>query len=552
MPSIARSTRQVKETATAFGGNNTRGPQLSSITPALNHAVGVVNQIGNQAIKWQEEADNTELTAFKTKLRNQQNKALHDKDSGFTKVKGKNAAESYGDYKDGYDKFVSTELGNLSSRLQDKAHLIGESHKVDLDNQLNVHTGREMENHADGVFTAGLESMTNHAVSNAYETKGRIGAVIEEQQAAIDLYAARKGMDPDQVLALNTKAASNLHSKVMKQFINNGDDLLAKDYLQQATERGEISGDDAPGLNSILRASSIKGESQRVVDKIMSENLGLGESLAATEGIKDPSVRDATRERLRRRWTEKDLIKKDETERMGLDLAKQIETAGIDSILPTSTQALSKSEMKLLTDYSDKYIAKGFRPTTNPVVLQELKLQAANTATRAKFLETNLLRYVTKLSPGDMNSLRVLKDKIRKGDSKADKEMGRFMADTKIISNVTKSLKISSDADKADFESAVMAEANRWEIESGKKIPNSELESLAYTMGMKLEVEGATWFNDPDKRLFQVEPTERIKTIEYSSIPRASRFKIQEYLNKKGISYTEAEALKLYKLSLTK
>lgn len=311
MPSIARSTRQVKETATAFGGNNTRGPQLSSITPALNHAVGVVNQIGNQAIKWQEEADNTELTAFKTKLRNQQNKALHDKDNGFTHVKGKNAAESYGDYKDGYDKFVSTELGNLSSRLQDKAHLIGESHKVDLDNQLNVHTGREMENHADGVFKSGLESLKTNAVDNASVAPHKIRASIDEQNALVDTFAARKGLGAEEVKALKVNTASDVHTTVIAQMLNNGQDLAAKDYLKGVSDRGEISGLDAPKVSRMLRSSSIKGQSQRILGDV-DPKLGYQESIAAIKSdprSKDAEVQDAAVQRFKLSFQEEKTAK---------------------------------------------------------------------------------------------------------------------------------------------------------------------------------------------------------------------------------------------------
>ena len=312
MASVAKSQRQVLTQSRSFGGVSTQAPTSPGMGPALAQAGQVINKIGALGQKWQDEADATELSAFQTRLRNKQNEAIHNKDNGFSTIRGKNTAEAYGQYKDDYDKYVSDEVGGLSERLRSKAGLIGEKYKVDIDNQLNSHTGREMEAHADGVFKSSVQSLKDHAVLNAYETKGRIGSVIAEQKALIEGYAARKGLSPEQVKAASVDAASDIHKGVIQQFLNQGDDLLAKDYLNAATKRGEISGDDAPGITRMLRASSIKGESQRIVGDVSEETYKTGakageplnykdsiEAIKNDPKSKDPEIKDAAVERFK-------------------------------------------------------------------------------------------------------------------------------------------------------------------------------------------------------------------------------------------------------------
>jgi len=322
MAKVARSQRQVREQAMSYGQSSTKAARTADMGPALQQASQIINQVSGIANKWQKDSDDVEMAAFGNKLRDAQNKAMHDKDTGFSKVRGKTTAESYLNYKEGYDKFVADEIGGLSERLRERATILGDRHKIDLDNQLNSHIGREMEAHDDAVFKASMESFKANAIANMSISPSKVMESISAQNGEIEKYAKRKGYDTKRTDMLKLEAASNVHSSAIQQMLNQGNDLLAKQYYERQIKDGQISGKDAPGLSRMLRSSSIKGSSQRIVGDIGQKTvkgeggeerpLNYTESIAAIKAdprSKDPEVRDASIQRYKLEFQEAKVAK---------------------------------------------------------------------------------------------------------------------------------------------------------------------------------------------------------------------------------------------------
>ena len=163
----------------------------------------------------------------------------------------------------------------------------------------------------------------------------------------------------------------------------------------------------------------------------------------------------------------------------------------------------------LMQEVSAALMAKGERPNTDPLVKNKLMTMASTPELRSQFMQTDLTDYITKLSPSDYNSFLSMRKSIQEGSSKHDVEYGKFLSDTAVIKNVMAASGISGDKREAEFTNIVMQAAVEWQrVNQKKDIPNDELYKLASRYALDVEVKGRLY--DPDKKVYQIQPGEKL------------------------------------------
>lgn len=549
MPKIPTSQRQVITRAQNLGQQRVGGVADTGDLGTLQAANTFVNTVSGIADKWQRDADQTELTAYKTRLRDYRNKVMHDKDSGFMNVRGKDSAEMYMDYKKEYDDFVGKEVDGMSSRLKEQAFQMGESYKVDIDNQMNQHTSREMERYSDDVFKVGLNSLTENAKLNWKTPK--VGESLMEQKELIAEYAQRKGLGPEQIKALELQESSKFHESLITQAVNNGEDELASQYYKSAMEMEQIDGSTKEKLDKILNVSSVLGKSQRESARIFSEySDDMGKALEEARKIKDPEIQDATVRRIKNRFQEQKAIIADRQNKNFNDASQMLEQSGdIDSIPRTLMSELNSSDIRRLEQRS-RQIRMGIEPVTDFERYYELRLMASNPNTREKFLQMNLMKERNHLDNTHFERLISLQDGVRKGSSKALKEIRGIRSNNQIAKDTLKAAGIDNDKSVVNFARKLDEIVIDWKQDNpDKPLPPNFVQDAANGLATKVITDVGTFW-DTEKRVFELEPGEAAVGIDYDEIPEKEKRLLEQYFRVKGIPFDEDVAIQKYQKRL--
>ena len=307
MPSIPISRRQVQE-------RSLTGGTLSSSAPTLAPAriAGGLEQI-NKTVSTAIDREKAKTTKIKTdgadlQLRKLYNKTLFDPNNGYSStVKGEQTVKDFDRTQFDYEQSVKQIIKESGGTdIQDRVSQMAERYKIDLDLQMGRHTGREMEKHDTAQTNAVLKEIVDTAILSSDTapakialTKGNVEDIIfgkkdKDGNIIEPGFATRKGLSKEVANAMVLETTSKLHSGVMSKMLNNGEDLNAKEYMKQVRESGQIDAQTATGMDRMIRAASIKGESQRQV-QALDPNLSFTESIEKLKtNNKDPDVRDAS------------------------------------------------------------------------------------------------------------------------------------------------------------------------------------------------------------------------------------------------------------------
>ena len=548
MPVIPTSGRQIRERVSGMGSVRAQMPSNIGSTD-LSGLSQVANQVSQFAIEERNRADEVVANAFKTKLRDKYNEDLHSKE-GYLAQQQMEAVKNYQVYNDGYNSFVDKELKALGNdRLRAKMQVVADEYRSNFKKATDVHSVRQQSIYDDNQTKAGLASIENDAMLNAIDPglpTGEAFKSVKEQETIVDAYAARKGMSKEDADRMKLEASSSLHYKVISQALTKGNDLLAKDYYKEAKKSGQIDGDTAAKLEKILHGSSVKGESQRIVDKIMSEGLSSREALQKAREVKDPEVRDATVSRLKNRIEEEKRLRKEEGIASFDNIIDQIEQYKTIDHLPEEQKAVLTGKRKEATEKLLAMISKGHEPDTDPVVYQDLYLMASNRAFRDKFLQTDINEYAHKLNTADRKMFIKMREDIRAGKgSSHEKLFDSFLSNTSVINHNLNELGVSDKKKRARFSKMVQDQALKWQEENKRKIPQQELQGIIDSLSGNVLIEGLIWGTNKE-RLYEVEDKEPIRGVSFDDIPGKDLELIKQAFSAKGMDFSEQAAEQMY------
>lgn len=510
-------------------------------------------QFGNQVMQMAREekakADDVATMEAYAKTVQLRNRLMYDPKSGAMNRKGKDAfgvGEEYGaQFAQGADE-IEQSLTNDDQRAMYQKIRMREG--MDLDQNLTKHTFQEARSYEQQTFESTLAATREDAVMN-YQDPGKVQAALSMQKTLVMEQAQRMGMSPEAAMMAVKESESKTHEGVLQRMLANGQDLAASDYYKNI--KGSLTAEDTVQVERALEEGTLRGESQRQAMAITSKHGGLQGALAEVDKIQDPKIQDATRDRVKQRFAEREQAKnyaQEQAFHSAYSIAEK--TRSKDDIPPGLWASMSPQQKSAV----DAYLAKD-NIATDWGEYYNLKTMAGSPQLRDKFLKTDLMEYRHKLGDSEFKELVNAQNEGRKG--KTDTLDG-FQTDQQIVNGALSAAGIdptpnygSKDAKRVDdFRRRVDQEVKKMQEETGKKVTNEQMDGIVNNLLMKVTTHpGYTPFNlfKTEKRLYELDP--RVdKEYEFNAqdIPKTERQKIESALRSKGYEVSEQSVMALY------
>lgn len=539
MPTVPRLEQRVGLANVPNLNVNTDAPAAafgSGQKAVFDAAIGI-------AEKAKKDADQLAIMEADRKLSEAETNLLYDQQNGIFNKKGADAF--------GLPEFVNTEYSKQAKAIEDS--LATNEQKAafrerasgryqDVNRQVMRHVGEEVKRYDDDKTQAYITTETNAAIK-AYHDPEIVARSIMNQKTAIAAYGDRHGLPAELIKQKIEAAESSVHKNVIGRMLTNGDDISAQNYLNN--NRDFITGADIEQVEKEVEGGSIRGESQRIANSLISKGVGMSQAIAEVKAmdIKNPKLYDAAIDRVKMEYSIKDAAKRYDTEQTQISLMNQIDKGmSFDQVM--NNPAWSKfddNSRKSLISYA-KQKAEGKPIQTDWQSYYDLRTLAENPKTREKFLETNILEYRNSLSDSEFKEMVKLQTGLRKGDSKAGAQLDGYRTDSQVVNDALAGAGIKDKEKSAKFRAAVDSEVRLFQEKTGKKITNPELQSITDNMLTKvITKKGMLW--DSKSMKFEAED---IVDVEISDIPKSERAKIEDTLKRRGISVNNDAIVELY------
>jgi len=300
MPSVPRySQPKIQEQALRGGTINVNtsieafGGGAANAAPAAGKLAGVVGEIAAQEKKRVDELKDYEI---QDKLTQWKRERLFDPEKGALLAQGQDALKVSELVKQDYEKFTS-ELGKgLTGTQADMFNRRKTEHLSNIMEKLEVHAFGEMEKYEDQRVQSRLENARIEAIDNFGDPKA-IQHSLNEQAQVLLKYADRKGMGADWAQQKIQAQVSKTHFDVIERMLANDLDGNARQHYSR--NKDFFVGDDKIRAEKLLKSGTVKGESMRLADRILSETNEIGAAMEYAKKIGNPDIRDAVENRIK-------------------------------------------------------------------------------------------------------------------------------------------------------------------------------------------------------------------------------------------------------------
>lgn len=536
----------VRTSLESFGG----GSSLENVNRA---AIGIGEQVQKIALEEKKKADDVATQDAYAELVRRKNAMMYDPKAGALARRGKDAFGVVDQYEPEFDKAadeIEKSLLNDDQRSMFKQMRTRE--KTELNSTLQRHIFGEAKAYDDQSTESALAAARDDALLN-FAQPGKVDAQVGLQKSLIMAHAERNGLPPEWVKVKLAEAESKTHSGIITRMLNNGDDLAAKRYFEGVKQRGGVfTGEDSAAMERLLEEGSLRGESQRVSDRIVSKATDMVSAVEQARTIQDPKLRDEVTSRVKDYFSMQKLAENQRIEGLHKNATDIIDQTGsVDKIPPGVWSQFSLSERSALKAYA-KAKKDGTDVETNWQTYYDLKSLASAPETRSKFLQTNLYELKAKgeLGNTEFKELVNAQTAARGGDTKA---LDTFRSDKMIVDQALAKAGIDTGAKAGKKDAERMAlfyrrvdeEQAKLQARTGKPATNEEMQGIVDG----LMIEGVTkkgWFWDDKKRAFEIEKSDQMFEIDVDSIPASDRTQIEDVLRKRGVPITDKAVLALY------
>jgi hypothetical protein len=529
---------------------------------------GLVNTVGEVVQKEKDKADvglvDTKYYEAKKKMTTLLKGEIDEKtknviDPGFLSISGLDVDKEKANYDKKFKDFLSeAETGFTNDRQKELWQRERAKLEADFSSNVESHAFKERNDairrtYKDAVSIIQEDIMLNYAKPDA------IQAGLKKQRDTLDKLADLEGYGKksDSREILIKGAESLVHKGVVNSMLNDDQDLLASKYFND--NKDSFTKKDIDEVSRVLEEGSLRGESQRLTQSIMSENKSLTESLKLVDGKTDnPKVKDELRRRVKEAFSDREMAKRiDNEERFQSAFNKVDANPTKDAVPHEEWIKLNPSQQKSLYDWIDS--KKKGAPQTDWTKWTDLWEMSSSPKTRDKFLAIDPLEYRPYLDDSKYAELVKLRGDLRSGKSDANLAIDGYRSDKQVVDDAMKAsgfdMKSTNSEDiklMNDFRSEVDRRVQVYKQRVGKKyIDNNELQTLVDG----LLIEGI----DPDsgflgmfktrKKAFEIKPGEQFE-IDPESIPRIERNKIEDSLRRNGKPVDEESINRLYLLNL--
>ncbi len=551
MPVVPKSQSQVQLQGMPNLGLSANAPsEAFGAGQSMDKVMGAVSQVGKAYLEEKRKADQIAFMDADAKLSALQTRLEFDPDIGFQNKKGKEsfgAPDSvHGDWTKGLEEIE----GSLSNDDQKMAFRKSAQQRwADLDKGVQRHVGAEIRQYDNQTTESYIKNEVDAAVTN-YKDPERVNMSLQRLQAATIDYAQRNGMPEEELKQKLTAIQSQAHSGIVNRFLANGDDMSASNYFN--ANKDKLSGDVASKLEKDLEEGSLRGNSQRISDGIMSKRMSMSQAMDEVKKIEDPRLRDAASDRVRQGYQMQEMARRDSLEKMHINATNIIDKYGtIDAIPPNQWTQFSLGERSQLINYA-KAKTEGRDIPTKWDVYQDIKTMAATPAYRDKFLQMDIVgEHMNNLGKPELKEVINLQASLRNGDEKSSRLLDGYLSDKQRVDSVLASAGLdpgtknkSKKEQLANFRKRLDDEVIKMQERTGKKVNNIDLENLASELLVKgITEKGLIW--DTEKFKFEVSDTDKFE-VDIKSIPKAEREKIESALKRRNAPATDAKVLELY------
>lgn len=555
MPTVPVYNRQISQAALpnvkvndqapieAFGG----GAGVERVERAF---VGLMDTASNVYMQEKQNADQVNVLSAKKQLTQLETDLQYNKDYGYLNKGGKDASAAMQEVQDRWTKGISEITNGLSNEEQKFVF----SNEADnrwgyLNKDLNRHAFQENKKFETEETKSFVDNEQNAAIAN-YQTPARVIESIKSQQQEIYNFGKRNGLPAEAIKSQMDEAASKTHYLIATQFLNEGDDQKAKQYFEENQDK--IVGKDLIGLKKDLEIGILRGSAQRESDRIMDMGQDMRSSLAEARKIEEPKKRDETIRRVKERFGEREVEKRQAQETAFMSAAQIVDqTKDINKIPPSTWNQLEPNQWSTL-----RKLAAGNDIQTNWAEFYSLQQMAAEPKTRKAFKEMNLLEKRPDLAEPEFKALSSIQAALRKGDSSVHGELDGILSNGMIISSRLKQYGVNTSAKPGTEEAnqyseilrSINTQAAKYKRDKGAKdIPDDQLYSIIDNLMIEGVVPGTgvMGFFQTKKRLFELGPDDSVE-ITPDQVPRSERNKIIDSLRRNGLPETEENILNLF------
>ena len=565
MPTVPIAERRVQEqalprgrvatdiSADAFGG----GKPAEALGSALS-GLGKTFEEVVQAEKAR--ADDTMTKELDYKATIARNKMLYGPDgkSGALSRTGKNAMGAADEFGEAYDKeleAIGAEAKNSTQRaFFEKIKL---QHKSQLNDTISRHTFGEIKKYEEQVTNASVKTAQEDAVLNYHNPKMIAESIGKQKSLIASFFNDPEAKDPV-TQAKITEAVSGTHVSVTKRMLSNGNDLAARNYYD--TVKDQISGSEVGELEKVLRLGSIKGESTRNTDTIIKTHGTLQASLDAAKSIKDPEIREATRDRINNEFADRERATRLDKEKTFQATIETLRKTGgrYEDIDPNVRATFTIQEEEAAQRYAARVHA-GMPIASNPQTKYGLQQLAANPATRDTFMKMNMWEVRSELDDSDFDQMAKLQISMREG--KGEDELTDIRTNQQIINQSLTERGIDptpepdededSDAHRvAQFNDLVNKGLREIQIKEGRKTTKDDTKKVVADLMTEVTINRNWWF---DKKMpLGLVGKDDVVILDKSDVPPEEQVKITAWLNANKQAVTDDNIVKMYGAKLAK
>jgi hypothetical protein len=522
----------------AFGG----GQSLDGVQRATEG-------LGRAILDEKRKADELVVEDFNSKLANLKNQTVFDPKEGLLTKKGKDAFSAPDVYGKRFDDGVEELQKGLSNDAQRfLARRFVDRHRAELDDTIQRHVFTESQKFAAEVETSAIQASIDDAAYN-YQDPEKLQASLDSLKETVIRSGARNGEDQKVTSERLQDTISKAHTAVINRMLANGQDLGAKAYYNGVKD--EVSGRDATVLDKALNEGTLRGESQRLSDEILSKPISETQALAkAKEAAKDnPELRDALVDRIHKEYSLREQAKRNDEENSYRRYSNLIDGGGSFNQIPPAEVAAMTPEMKVKLQTYEKNKIEGRLVATKPEVYYQLRTMFEDPGRRNEAIKYNLLQNLNDVSGDELKQLMNLQAGLRKGDDKTIKLLDGFQSDRNVVDGILVEAGINPKAkptttagkQTARFYEAVDKRVLQFQTQTGKKANNDDIRRMADELIMEVVTDrGVLW--DTKKRKFELDPGEQFDV----NVPKADADEIARILKKRGKPATPDEIKRIY------
>lgn len=476
------------------------------------------------------------------RLRDRQTDLMMNPETGFSSKRASDAVapDFMTRYSGDFDKAIEEVAAELpSTRQQDLFRRRAGMAKAEFDDSLMRHVLRETEQYRDTVYEGAVKTETNVAALN-WRDQAKVNDSIARIAANTALWADRKGITGDALLAAQMDNVDQIHAAVVNSALDAGDVEFAAQYIDR--NRATIKAPRLVELEGKVATETDLRASARIADDVI-KSFGRRipsetEVRQAVREIAGDNVRvrdDATQEALAQVGSMLRDRERREQEVMAAVYGRLEANGGNLAALPASLRAaIPGDKLGAVRNYADGLRGGGKVETDWDIYL---KLRTNPALLRS----TNLMAFVNRLGESEFKQLAGLQaDAINAPDvAQTEIQTTQQRLNMRLIEmGLDPTPKPGTEAAKrvAQATSRLTANVREKEIAIGRRLTPAESEAEVDRLFANVQVRNGLW-GTTGVALFEVEPGKEIVTV---TVPEFDRRQIAAALRSQGKPVTEA------------